>query len=162
MGVKKLQQNVFRFTSILLNTWFLAIGLLIFFAYMVSKDTGFSFLGMIIMLMLFYIFFIWFRAEKQGIVLDLDKRVIKLKPNYFTALFKPFGKLSQNVINLDEIISASLNFDVHVDKDNKPSISYGVNLTGTFGSKNLDFMTRETAQSLYAMIASACNFDTMY
>jgi len=48
------------------------------------------------------------------------------------------------------------------DKDNKPSISYGVNLTGTFGSKNLDFMTRETAQSLYAMIASACNFDTMY
>ena len=162
MGVKKLQQNVFRFTSVLLNTWFLAIGLLIFFAYMVSKDTGFSFLGVIIMLMLFYSCFILFRVEKQGIILDLDKRVIRLKPNYFAALFKPFGKLTQSVINLDEIISASLNFDLHVDKDNKPSISYGVTLTGSFGAKELSFMTRETAQSLYAMIASACNFDTTF
>ena len=162
MGVKKLQQNVFRFTSVLLNTWFLAIGLLIFFAYMVSKDTGFSFLGMIIMLMLFYIFFIWFRAEKQGIILDLDKRVIKLKPNYFTALFKPFGKLHQNVISLDEIVSASLNFDIHVSEDNKTSMYYGLNLTGRFGAKELGFMTLQTAQSLYAMIASACHFDTTY
>ena len=162
MGVKKLQQNVFRFTSIKLNVAIMGFPLLLFLSYLFAPIISSSLLGLTIMLTLFYLFFILFRVEKQGVVLDLNKRVIMLTPNYFTALFKPFGKLNQSVINLDEIISASLNFDVHVDKDNKPSISYGVNLTGTFGSKNLDFMTRETAQSLYAMIASACNFDTMY
>ena len=162
MGVKKLHQNVFRFTSLKLNVSITALLILVFLSYMFAQDGGFSLLGFMIMLTLFYLFFTLFRVEKQGIVLDLDKRVIHLTPAYFTALFKPFGKLHQNAISLDEIVSASLNFDIHVSEDNKTSMYYGINLTGRFGAKELGFMTLQTAQSLYAMIASACHFDTTY
>ncbi|AIN93802.1 hypothetical protein H0R90_02090 [Treponema putidum] len=90
-------------------------------------------------------------------MLDLNERVIKFKPNYFIALFKPFGKLKQKTVGLDEIIGASLNFDVSISSDNKITKSYSVNISGTFGAKDIGFMTRETAQSLYSMIVAACN-----
>ena len=89
--------------------------------------------------------------------LDLNKCIIKLKANYFTALLTPFGRFKQKTINLDEIIGVSLNVDVDISSNNNITKFYSVNITGAFGAKNVGFLTRENAQSLYSMIITACN-----
>ena len=159
--MKKIQENVFRFTTMLMGAW--VMGMLIILGILVFGFKELNFKIVVIMATFFFIFFVWFRVEKQGIVVDLNKRLIRLKANYFTAFFTPFGKFKQRTINLDEIISAAVNFDIDIRENTKGettvSTFYSINITGTFGSKAIIFLTRETAQSLYSMISIACNFN---
>ncbi|WP_255805784.1 hypothetical protein [Treponema putidum] len=157
MGVKRCRENVIKFTSqgLLLSAGVIIASLFIYIRYFNEViHTPLWSIGIPIVV---FLNFIWWRIEKQGTVLDLNERVIKFKPDYFIALFKPFAKLQQKTVSLDEIIGASLNFDVNISSDNKITKFYSVNISGTFGAKDISFMTRETAQSLYSMIASACN-----
>ena len=156
--MKKIHENVFRFRTMLIFIWstfMFLIMLILVFGF--DKLISYYFKSMVGMIILDFMLFVWLRVEIQGIVLDLNKRIIKLKANYLTALLTPFGRFKQKTINLDEIIGVSLNVDVDISSNNNITKFYSVNITGAFGANNISFLTRENAQSLYSMIITACN-----
>lgn len=170
MSVKKIQDNVVRFTdtNMVLCSLFLIFGipgLVIFKLEEFNLKPG----GMIFLIIITFFFttldFIWWRQEKQGVILDLDQQVLKCKPSYFSALFnkktytKPFDELEHQAISFHEITSISNDVDVRVSSDNKITANYKLNITGAFGAKVISFHSRETAQSFYQMLIAACNLE---
>lgn len=170
MSVKAVQENVIRFTDTMMVVCSFAGIFVIPFVIIsnlksLSLEFGGIALSIIGILILVILFFIWWKSEKQGIVLDLNEGVINFKPKCLSSLFKketytrPFGKLNHETVPLDKITGIAWNSDIRIKSDNKITAIYKINVTGTFGSKITSFRSLETAQSFYQTLAAACNLE---
>ncbi len=159
--MRKIQNNIFRFRIQPL----IIIGVVVYLmlslwlcTQMIKSDVHqYQFWGVILIPLQLYLFVVLLRVYLTGVVLDLNTQVLKFSPNFFISIFKPVGKLKQKTVNLDEITGIALNQELHIDSDNKITQFFSVNITGTFGAKNIQFLTFNDAQNLYQMLSAACN-----